>query len=386
MDSIMRAAVHVASEMVGAPVGEPEVVGRGLRSVVMRCSLTGGTGSVIVKAFSDEPEGRRSFTSEAVGLSLGLAGPALLGADAAASVVVMEDVGPVPSLADALVGADAPTAALGLRGWARELGRIAAASVERREKFTRLWKQYDKGMEPWGDEWIEQNGQQLLAALEAAGVTPPAGLAAELHQLATAREREYTGFTPGDPCPYNALIAPGGVRLIDFEFSGYLPVFLTAAYCRSPFPNCWCVYQIPDQVAAQTERVFRAEVVRSYPGLAEDEVWEAGMRWATAVWMVDATAYWLRQVTLKDGPLRPDQSAGPTRRQVLRYRWERAEELLTEGDFPAVRAVASTLLHEVGNKWEMPPFPVYPAFARRHESPSPTGVGTGADSYPLSPA
>ncbi|WP_240167562.1 hypothetical protein [Streptomyces noursei] len=337
--------------------------------MVMRCSLDGGAGSVIVKVFSDQPEGRRSFTSEAVGLSLGLAGPALLGVDAAASVVVMEDIGPALSLADVLVGADASAAVRGLRDWARELGLLAAAPTERREEFGRLWKQYDKGMVSWGDEpWIERNGQELMAALEAGGIVAPAGLAAELQQIATAGEREYLGFTPGDPCPYNALFAPGGVRLIDFEMSGYLPVFLTAAYCRSPFPSCWCVYRMPEQVAAEAERTFRAEVVRAYPELAEDAVWEAGMRWATAVWTVDATAYWLRQVAAEDGPLQPQRSTGPTRRQVLRYRWERAEEILVNGDFPAVREVVGVLLREVGEKWEIPLLPVYPAFTLRRDS------------------
>ncbi|MGD3108785.1 hypothetical protein [Streptomyces sp. YGL11-2] len=100
MDSIARAAAHIASEAVGAPVGEPVVVGHSKQSVVVRCSLDGGSGSVIVKAFSDEPEGRMSFTAGAVGLSLGLAGLALLGVNAAESVVVvMEDIGSVPSLA-----------------------------------------------------------------------------------------------------------------------------------------------------------------------------------------------------------------------------------------------------------------------------------------------
>lgn len=372
----MRAVMQGASEAIGATVAEPSVVGRSPRSVVLRCSLDDERRSAIVKVFSDGPEGRRSFTAEAAGLSLGLAGPALLGVDTAASLVVMEDLGPAPSLADALEAPDASAAAWGLRGWAGELGRMAAASVERRGEFDALWKQYDKGVAYWGDEpWIERNGRELLEVLEASGITVPVGLAAELHAMATAGEREYRGFTPGDPCPYNALITPSGVRLIDFELSGYQSVFLGAAYCRSPFPSCWCVYRMPDHVAAGAEREFRAEVVRAYPELAEDAAWEAGMRWAIAVWTVDATAYWLRRVGAVDGPLQPHQSMGPTRRQVLRYRWERAEDLLAEGDFPAVREMADVLLRKVGRAWEVPPLPTYPAFAQ--ESGSLAGPSAG---------
>ncbi|MFJ9615334.1 hypothetical protein [Streptomyces noursei] len=364
MDSIIRAALRTASEVVGTAAAEPVVVGSSPRSVVMRCLLGDGAGSVFVKVFSKTPEGRSSFTSEAAGLSWGLGGPALLGADTEGLVVVMEDVGPAPSLAEVLVGADASVAARGLREWARELGRMAAASVGRRDEFDKLRKRYRTDGVWSGDEpWIERNGPEFLAALEADGIAVPAGLATELRRIATAGEHAYAAFTPGDPCPYNALVAPGGVRLIDFELSGYLPVFLIAAYCRSPFPSCWCVYRMPDEVLAEVERAFRTEIVGALPQLADDAVWEAGMRWATAVWTVDATAYWLRRVTAGDGPMQPERSTGPTRRQVLRYRWERAEELLVDGDYPAVRDAAGALLRQVGKRWEIPALPVYPAFA-----------------------
>ncbi|MYT29134.1 hypothetical protein GTY73_09915 [Streptomyces sp. SID8354] len=359
----MRAALRAASGVLGAVVAEPVVVGSSSRSVVLRCSAGAGAGSAIVKAFRDDPEGRRSFTSEAAGLSLGLAGPELLGVDAAASVVVMEDVGTGLSLADALVGGDCRLAGHGLRAWARELGRLAALSLPRRAEFDRRCAEYDKGVAWWGSEpWIERNGEEFLAVLDAVHVAAPAGLAAELGHL-TAAEHRFPALTPGDSCPYNALLAPNGVRLIDFEGAGFQSVFLTAAYCRSPFPSCWCVCRIPDAVAAAAERTYRAEVAAVYPELGEEAVWEAGMRWATAVWTVDATAYWLPRVVAGDGPLHPRQPTGPTRRQVLRYRWERAEAALAGGDFRAVGETAGVLLRRIGEGWAVPPLPLYPAFA-----------------------
>ena len=196
-------------------------------------------------------------------------------------LLVMADLGTAPTLADVLLGSDPTAAENGLPAWARGLGRLAAESVHRRADLARLWARYDKGMRSWGDEpWIAENATDLLALLDGAGLAAPPGLAEELAPIGTAEGEKYPAFTPGDTCPDNNLLTSQGLRLIDFEAACYQSVFLTAAYCPMPFSSCWCVFTLPAGIAAAIEQAYRAEVVRVYPALADDEVWQAGMRQA----------------------------------------------------------------------------------------------------------
>ncbi|MFB7244286.1 hypothetical protein CW362_24140 [Streptomyces populi] len=365
MELILRAA----GELLDTELSDPVDLGGSSRSTVLRCGTADG-GSVIVKAFSGEPDSLRCFTAEAAGLSLGIAGPELLGVDPGFPLLVMSDLGNAPTLADVLLGSDPAVAENGLLAWARGLGRLAAESVHRRADLMRLWTRYDKGMPPWEDEpWIARNSAALLALLDDAGITAPPGLAEELARIGTAEgEGEgYPAFTPGDTCPDNNLLTPEGLRLIDFEVACYQSVFLTAAYCRMPFSSCWCVFTLPAGTAAQIERAYRAEVAGVYPALAEDAVWQAGMRRAVAVWTVDATVRLLPR-TVEDGPLHRTRRPAPTRRQVLRHRWETASGL---EDLPALAETMRSLLREVAGGWDVAPLPGYPAFGNREASEPP---------------
>lgn len=354
----MRAAGNLLDVELSGPVD----LGGSSRSTVLRCTTPGG-GTVIVKAFRHEPESLRAFTAEAAGLSLGLAGPEVLGVDPEAPLLVMADLGNAPTLADVLLGTDPEAAASGLLAWARDLGRLAAASVHRRAELTRLWSRYDKGMPSWEDEpWIARNAEALLTLLDGAAIAAPPGLADELARIGTAGGDAFPAFTPGDTCPDNNLLTPDGLRLIDFEAACYQSVFLTAAYCRMPFSSCWCVFTLPAELAAEIEHAYRAEVVPVYPPLADDAVWHAGMRQATAVWTVDATLRLLPRATTEDAPLHRTRRPAPTRRQVLRHRWEMATTL---DEFPALTATTRSLLDTVSAPWTAPPLPGYPAFGNR---------------------
>ncbi|MFD7598425.1 hypothetical protein ACFV6D_36030 [Kitasatospora sp. NPDC059812] len=354
MDGILRAA----AELLDTELSEPVDLGGSRRSTVLRCR-TGSGESVIVKAYTDEPEARRCFAAEAAGLSFGLAGPEVLGVDPKVPLLVMADLGDSPTLADVLLGSDAKAAGEGLVTWARALGRLAAKSVHRRVEFRQLWARYGTGMTAWDDEpWIARNVAALPAVLDAVGVAAPAGLCEELARMGTAGGEEYPAFTPGDTCPDNNLLTPQGLRLLDFEAACYQSVFLTAAYCRTPFSTCWCVFVLPAGIARKVEEAYRAEVVAVYPALAEDAVWQAGMRQAVAVWTVNATVRLLPQ-TVEDGPMHRTRRPVATRRQVLRHRWHVASTL---GEFPAFAQTVRQLLRKAAREWDVAPLPHYPAF------------------------
>ncbi|MET9883799.1 hypothetical protein ABZZ20_11760 [Streptomyces sp. NPDC006430] len=85
------------------------------------------------------------------------------------------------------------------------------------------------------------------------------------------------------------------------------------------------------------------------------------MRQATAVWTVDATVRLLPHI-VEDGPLHRTRRPAPTRRQVLRHRWETASGL---EEFPALAETMRLLLREAAGGWEAALLPEYPAFADR---------------------
>ncbi|MEU6738046.1 hypothetical protein [Streptosporangium sandarakinum] len=393
----MEAILRAASQAAGVELSEPVDLGGNPRSTVLRCRTADGD-SVVVKAYAAEPDALRGFTAEAAALSLGLAGPGLLGVDPAVPLLVMTDLGTAPTLADVLLGDDPEAAVDGLLAWAGGLGRLAAASMPRRADFAELRARYgghpanqtprrevpedpirdgeppadrtpDGGLPagpirhgelPVEDEpWISELAPRLSALLDEVGVAAPPGLAEDLALVGTMDHDEYPAFTPGDTCPDNNLLTPDGLRLIDFESAAYESVFLTAAYCRMPFSSCWCVFTLPEGMAEKIEEVYRAEVVTVYPALADDAVWHAGVRRAVAAWTTHMTVLLLPRVMEEDRFMHRTRRPVSTMRQVLRHRWEMASALT---ELPAFAETMRLLLREVAGSWKVTPLPGYPAF------------------------
>ncbi|MFG2818596.1 hypothetical protein ACGFX4_04115 [Kitasatospora sp. NPDC048365] len=360
----METITRSAGQALGTTLSDPLDLGGSPRSTVLRCRTADG-GTVVLKAFADEEGALRAFAAEAAGLALGLGGPELLAAlpDEDRPILVMTDLGTAPTLADLLLGDDPDAVRDALLAWARGLGALGAASVDRRREFEASALRYARTELPiWSlDPWQARNAESLPALLEAAGLAVEPGLAEELAAIGTAGGADYPAFTPGDTCPDNNLITAGGLRLIDFETCGYQSVFLTAAYCRMPFSTCWCVFDLPADLADAAERAYRAEVVGRYPRLADDTVWEAGIRQAVAVWTVDATVRLLAR-SAEDRPLHRTRRPVATVRQLLVHRWRQAAGLT---EYPAFAATMRALLDRVAATWDAPPLPGYPALAKR---------------------
>jgi hypothetical protein len=79
--------------------------------------------------------------------------------------------------------------------------------------------------------------------------------------------------------------------------------------------------------------------------------------------------YLLDRSLLADRPMIEDGRAAPTKRQLLRYRWQRLLEELDpvasadsdDAEFPALSALATQLLASTEH-WQVPDLPLYPAF------------------------
>lgn len=356
METILRAA----SALLGTAVSDPVDLGGSARSTVARCMIRDG-GSVIVKAYKEEPDALRCFTAEAAGLALGAGwGPTLLAVDIAFPLLIMEDLGEAPSLADALLGSSASGAHLALLAWAGAHGRLAAETIGREAELAALRARYARGPQPWNeDPWLREAVEELPGVLDALGVTAPHGLMAEVSPVVELRE--YPVYSPGDICPDNHLLLPDRVRLLDFEGAEYHSVFIDAAYTRMPFSSCWCVFQLPHGVQAEVESTYRSEVAKGYPALLDDGVWREGMQLGMIAWTLNATVALTPRVLDEDRRLHPKRQPVPSMRQLLRYRWEC---LLAE--VPNLPATAETMrrLLAATERWNAPSMPLYPAFSR----------------------
>ena len=372
--------VAAAAKLIGRGLSEPADLGGSTRSTVLRVRTADG-GSVVIKKYADPEGAGAAFTAEASGLSFAGSGPRLLAADPEFPMVVLEDLGSHPSLADRLLGDSAESADGALREWASCYGRLAGKTVGREAELDRLIEKYGRGRhrdpETFGDRLIRHSNAFSLRMTEL-GLAVPDGLDDEIagiSRLLTADDHRV--FSPGDICPDNNLLTDRGLRMLDFEGASFHSVFLDAAYARMPFATCWCVYALPGGLAAEIEEHYRAEVVRAFPDLADDRIWRPGMHAAVAFWTVCMSALLLGRVMAEqpadrqpeDGPEdeQPSADAGSRShvRQILRYRWQSLlDQLEAQGELPALSTAMRALLAATAG-WRIERLPLYPAFRGR---------------------
>jgi Phosphotransferase enzyme family len=358
--------VAAASEVLGRVLTGPVVVSGGSgRSMVLRCEDPAG-GTVIVKRYPETGEGPGSFAAEAAGLELatgsGLS-PDLLGASKDRLVVVMADLGPGLSMADVLLGRAATDARAAVLSWAGVCGDLSAMTSGRLAELPGLVTRYSAG--PPGTPFPDTLAASVLRAPDRAallGVIAPAGLAADLATVASSVQSGQFGvFTPGDLCPDNNLLTPAGVRLIDFEAAAVYPVFLDAAYIRMPFSTCWCVFRMPAELSQAAEARYRTAVCAAWPGLADDAVWQPGIRRGIAAWTMNSMSWLLGRALKGDPPLDAERTS-PRARQLIRHRWQvLAGELEAANDLPSLAEFARSLLSATAG-WHAGELPLYPAF------------------------
>jgi hypothetical protein len=363
--------VAAASAAAGRALSDPAGLSAGDWSVVLRCLDLAAGSTVIVKAYPRTSEGASSFSAEAAGLEFassagsGLA-PEFLAADPGRQVVVMSDLGASASLADALLGDSPDAARSALLQWAAAAGRLAVAGRGRQREFDALKHRYLAGR-PDERHSAGLPARVLAAAEQAAtvGVRAPAGLEAELRQVSAATESgAYAVFSPGDVCPDNNLMTPAGIRFVDFEEAGYHSAFLDAAYIRMPFSTCWCVFRLPAEPSAAAEAAYREQACLVWPELADDAIWQPGIRRAVAAWTLSSTSWLLRRSLAADAPMNADQ-VSPYTRQLMRYRWQSLlAELEPAGELAAVASLMRSLLAATTG-WQAPALPLYPAFRAR---------------------
>jgi hypothetical protein len=58
-------------------------------------------------------------------------------------------------------------------------------------------------------------------------------------------------------------------------------------YGRMRFPTCWCVYQLPEEIAFRMEQTYRAELSRGCPEAGDDKLFSRAVAEACVYWMLE---------------------------------------------------------------------------------------------------
>lgn len=373
------AAESVLSKRFGARIrlGEPEDLGGSDRSIVLRVRVAASPFSLprtlAVKRYV--PTGaapRDSWVREAVSYQLFTAlavedrmCPELFAHDSASGLLVMEDLGRAPTLADKLHGGDSRAAEAALLSWARSLGRLHATTAGREADFDALLRRLDPTTTK---DPLAEDGPIAIAhlpnLLEAVfGVSTPAEVVAAadatLGLLDTGRHR---AFSPSDTCPDNNLITNRGVRFLDFEGGCVRNMMFDVAALAVPFPSCWCAYALPPGMTEAMLAAWRAEVRAMWPDLTEDAVLLPRLLDAHLFWVWLSTWHHLSGT---DAASLVSRHSGPTPDQggLLVARWTGLAVTARRNGADAVADHAVEVAHALRERFGDQALPLYPAFA-----------------------
>jgi Ser/Thr protein kinase RdoA (MazF antagonist) len=284
--------------------------------------------------------------------------PRLVAADAQAGLLLMQDLGPGASLADALLAGDREQARTGLVSYAQALGAMHAWSMGRPAALASLRARYAPQAPP-SPAWLGAVGDgrdAFVGAMAALGLAID-GADGEIEELSLLLNGTgYLGLVHGDACPDNVRFLADGCRIFDFEMSGWGPIAMDAAYLLAPFPSCWCFASLPADVVTPAMDAYRAVVQTAGIDLGPD--WEVAMTAAMAAWVV------FRGETITR-VLDDDQEWGTTTLRPRLLTWLRSftDAAGRTGVLPRLRALADALHDELRSRWPETVTAAYPALA-----------------------
>lgn len=376
----LAAAERLLTRRAGATVilTDPEDLGGSERSVVARARVERSPfelpRTLVVKHHTGEPAPGRPdpFPFEVASCQLFTAlpaavrpSPAIIAHDAQAKLIVMEDLGRAATVADALFDSDPERARRCLLSWARALGRMQAATAGRENDFGALLRRLGERTrrDPIADDaraaLAELPG--LLTAL--LGVEVPA--AAEREVRGTARllgSTRFRAFSPSDTCPDNSVIAPEGVRFVDFEWGCFRDIALDAAYLKLPFPGCESSFAVPDGVADAMLLAWHNEIAAVWPDLDDPAVLERRLLDAQLLWVWLSTWWLLPRMHRGDELIGDDPVRSPRISSALTDYWRRLRVAAEQGGRAATADLADTVVTALVKAANDASLPLYPAF------------------------
>ncbi|HEY1574018.1 MAG TPA: hypothetical protein VGG05_21940 [Pseudonocardiaceae bacterium] len=376
----VAAAEQVLSHRFGASIrlADPEDLGGSGTSTVVRVRVASTPFSLprtlVVKRYGPPtpPAQGDAFVQEAVSYQLFTAlsadermCPEMFAHDGAERLVVLEDLGRAPTLADKLVGNDPKAAERALLSWSRSLGRMHASTAGREADFDALSRRLgvSRVIDPLasaGHQAFEELPELLADAL---GVVTSSAA----HRRASGSSwlldsHSHRAFSPSDACPDNNVITSKGVRFLDFEGGCWRDVLLDAGYLRVPFPSCWCSFTLPAGMTEAMVAAWRAEIRDVWPDLDDDDVLLPGLLDAQLFWVWVSTWWFLPRTGQEDRPLTAEPLA-PRRSVALRSRWlQLAKDAARAGEQDVVahaNQVVAALERRFGVREDLPAYPAF---------------------------
>jgi hypothetical protein len=378
---------------------QPGLTGGSQRSAVLRCQVLDGPSaapaSVIVKQVNLEPgqafdvdsldSQAQAFLNECASMSF-LAqladeghqpiAPRLYGADSAAGLLAMEDLGQGESLVEPLLGDDRAAADAALDAYFRTLGRLGALTHPRRAEYWQIRERLgpcDPSMRPSlaGEQASLQRHLSTICA--ATGIQPATGAAADCAEAArfNAAPGPFAALSQSDTCPDNCLRQGDWMRLLDFEWGWVRNALNDGARARSNFPTCWCVYRLPRETIRRVEQIYRAELANGCPAASDDALFNHQLVLACASWALasfefydDLGPFWEQDSTW---------GTSTTRQRAIARLELLAETTAEFGQLEALGATVAALARRLRQRWpDVEPMQLYPAF----RATTPASIGT----------
>jgi hypothetical protein len=288
-------------------------------------------------------------------------GSAFLAGDVEAGILVFEDLGAgLGSLVDRLLYGTAEDAEHALRSYATALARLHADTVGCLEAHHETFQSiFGSGRPRRPAGWRVENDADLVVTR--IGKAPPAS---ELALLSSRLSDPglWLSLVHGDPCPDNALLVDGRIRLIDYEWARPSHALLDGIYWKMGFPTCWCAGRTPADVATRIDAVYRAELAQSIPLALDDSAYQTEAAYMSAVWLFTCLSWRL-------GPaLEGDERWGiwSIRGRLLWYLEAVIEMTDAAQVLPGINQAARAWLSDLHGRWpDAEPLGFYPAFAAR---------------------
>jgi hypothetical protein len=286
-------------------------------------------------------------------------GAALLAGDAPYGLLVFEDLGSdLRTLVDPLLEGTAQDAERALALYAAALARLHADTADCGEAHHAAFQSIFGAGRPRRSPGRRVEKQAEGVAAKLGGSAPADELA--LLSARLADPGPWQSLVHGDPCPDNALLVDGAIRLIDYEFAQPSHALLDGLYWRIGFPTCWCAGRVPAGVAQRIEDVYRMELAAAMPLARDETAYRTELAYVAAIWLFTCLSWRL------DAALVDDARWGiwSIRGRLIWYLEAVIEMTASVGVLPGINAAAQGWLAGLQCRWpEAEPLGLYPAFA-----------------------
>ncbi|MDT0186752.1 phosphotransferase [Microbacterium sp. ARD31] len=313
----------------------------------------------VVKAYPSDDGLRGARERAALSALDGAAGtPSLLAEGDDPPMVVMTHLDGTGSLADALLGADAPAARRALTLWAQALaGLHAAGTSDTRTAFVEALAARAPQLEPRtlaGDFRVAAD--RYADVLHELGLPPHPEALDDLRRLPSRlADPRHEVLSPADTCPDNNVLTTGRAHLLDFEYAELRHRAWDVAYLYAPWPSCWCAWMLPHDAAEAAVSAYRQAAGTA----VDDATFGADLSLATLGWRAMTPAWFIA------GALAGADPTGDARRPSRRaFVLHRLAAVAGNDDHPALAAMAADLHSALRERWGTVPLDLAPAFRR----------------------